>query len=326
MSYPQIYIAAIPETIAARRLLRSRVIELRSLFHNPHDPAPQLIILNIPIGSDALDLLLLRPNGLIAAMLYDWKLPIIAQSGLPWFEKHSGLPLSHADGRTPLQRVAALRDALWLRLSQLLQADEPQLRTIERMIAAVVVMPELHANSQVQLDIDDHRQRLKLLGLNELPGLASMISSSAAIREATLQAIAAECLQARLWHNGDSFQFELAAPRFQLRLLGDDLESCAALPLLEGENIIGRRRSTQAAEYRHSIADDLVSSDHAMIYCDEGDQLRLRDMSKNGTWITIPGQGERYIHHEEQALQVGMKLRVGITRMRLERIEAGSGV
>lgn len=320
MSYPHIYIAAIPETIAARRVLRSRVFELRGLLSNAHDTQPLLLILNIPAGKDSLDMLLVRPNVLVAAALYDWKQPIMAQSGMPWYEKHSGLPLSHADGRTPLQRVAALRDALWRQLSEGWRPGTPEGRLIERMIAAVVAVPELHADSQIRLEIDDHRQRLKLLGMNELPGLLAMIATDAQLSEQGLQSIARDYLHARLWHDGTGLLFELKPSRFHLRLLGDDMEAGAALPLIEGENMIGRRRATQPSEYRHSIADDLVSNDHALIYCDEGDQLRLRDISKNGTWLTLPEQGEEYIHHGERELRVGMRIRVGITRMRLERV------
>ncbi len=315
------YICHIPETIAARRLLRSRVLELHALFSTIRDMPSQFVVLNIPLGNDYLDVLLARQNVLIAASMYHWPEAITVQSGLPWRDKLSGTSLNLSDGSTPLHRVAALRHALCTRLSESWQQHELEGRALERMIAAVVATPELHPDSQVQFDIDDHRQRLKLLGLNELPGLAAMAGTSWQLNEEAMQSMITDQLHARLWHDGTALLFELLPPRFQLRLLGDDLESCAALPLLEGENIIGRRRTTQPAEYRHTIVDDLVSHDHALIYCDHGDQMRLRDMSKNGTWLATPGQGEEYVHHEERQLQVGMKIRVGITRMRVERVE-----
>lgn len=321
MSYPRIYICHIPETISARRLLRSRALELHTLLSNTRDTQSQLVVLNIPLGHEYLDVLLARQNVLIAANMYHWPQAIRVPQGMPWREKLSGAVLNLPDGHSPLQHVAALRNALRIALRQSWQQSEIEARALERMIGAVVAMPELHPDSEVQLDIDDHQQRLKLLGLNELPGLVAMAGASWQLSESALHSMIVEQLHARLWHDGSKLLFELVSPRFQLRLLGDDLESCAALPLLEGENIIGRRRATQASEYRHSIADDLVSNDHALIYCEDGDQLRLRDMSKNGTWLAIPGESEEYIHHQEHMLQVGMKIRVGITRMRVERIE-----
>ena len=321
MSYPRIYICDIPETISARRLLRSRALELHTLLSNTRDTQLQLVVLNIPLGHEHLDVLLARQNVLIAASMYHWPQAISIPYGMPWREKLSGTVLNLPDGRSPLQHVAALRNAMRISLKQSWQQTQIESQALECMIGAVVAIPELHPDSEVQLDINDHQQRLKLLGLNELPGLAAMAGASWQLTESTLQAMITEHLHARLWHDGTALLFELARPRFQLRLLGDDLESCAALPLLEGENIIGRRRAMQPSEYRHSIADDLVSNDHALIYCEDGDQLRLCDMSKNGTWLTIPGEREEYIHHQEHLLQVGMKIRVGITRMRLERVE-----
>jgi hypothetical protein len=48
--------------------------------------------------------------------------------------------------------------------------------------------------------------------------------------------------------------------------------------------------------------------------------VRLRDTSKNGTWVTPPGAAEQRVRGE-QAIGPGTLVRMGVTRMRLERVE-----
>ena len=99
MSYPRIYICDIPETISARRLLRSRALELHTLLSNTRDTQLQLVVLNIPLGHEHLDVLLARQNVLIAASMYHWPQAISIPYGMPWREKLSGTVLNLPDGR-----------------------------------------------------------------------------------------------------------------------------------------------------------------------------------------------------------------------------------
>src|SRR5262249_8072107 len=93
------------------------------------------------------------------------------------------------------------------------------------------------------------------------------------------------------------------------------------VPLMEGDNIAGRRRSIQRFERRITLTgDDLISSDHAHLFCGDGDLVILSDTSKNGTWVTPPRGAEEWLHSAERAIGLGLVLRMGITRMRLERI------
>ena len=56
------------------------------------------------------------------------------------------------------------------------------------------------------------------------------------------------------------------------------------------------------------------------LLCGDGDYVTLRDTSKNGTWVTPPGGAEERLHGVERAITLGAILRMGVTRMRLERI------
>ncbi len=190
----------------------------------------------------------------------------------------------------------------------------------DRTVGALIIAPSTHAESRVSLEIGDHRQQIKLLGLDELPALAGMLRLSVQLPEAAIQAIANELFSGRLWHDGARFLFDLAAPRFQLRLLGDDARPQKLLPLLEGENLLGRRRSSQHYEHRLTLSgDELISADHALITCGD-DWAALRDISKNGTWITPPGGAEERVRGE-RTIFPGTLLRMGMTRALLERVE-----
>ena len=102
-----------------------------------------------------------------------------------------------------------------------------------------------------------------------------------------MRRIVGELFAGRLWHDGERLLFELAPGRFQLRLLPEGDRAEAVLPLIEGENVVGRRKTPRRYERRVTLSgDDLVSSDHARIVCGDDDRVALRDTSKNGTWIT----------------------------------------
>ena len=129
---------------------------------------------------------------------------------------------------------------------------------------------------------------------------------------------------------GARFVFDLAPARFQIRALaglpgeaGPGARGERVLPLLEGENVLGRRRSAQKYEHRLTLSgDELISADHALLSYGDEDRVTLRDSSKNGTWITPPGGVEERLRGE-RTIVPGTLLRVGATRLRLERREEG---
>ncbi len=133
--------------------------------------------------------------------------------------------------------------------------------------------------------------------MDELAGLLAMAHIGTQLDEAAMRAIVGELFDGQLWHDGSRFLFELAPGRFQLRRLAEDGQAESILPLMEGETTIGRRRVAQAQEARITLADDdLISSDHVRLLCGDGDQVILRDTSKNGTWVARPGEPEQHIH------------------------------
>jgi hypothetical protein len=140
-----------------------------------------------------------------------------------------------------------------------------------------------------------------------------------------LHLIAFELFAGRLWHDGTKFLFDLAPARFRLRVLAAPTTQAGTrgeklLQLAEGENVAGRRRAAQKYEHRLALSgDELISADHALLICGD-DHITLRDTSKNGTWITLPGGSEERVRGE-RAIFPGTLLRMGQTQMRLERVE-----
>ncbi len=316
MPYPHIYIGTTPDTIDRRRAMRTLALDLRVRLRSQRDPAPVVALLHFPIeGAGIADLLIVRPNALVLAALrtYDGPLDI---SHHMWRDAHGQL-IREADGQTPLAEVGLQRDTLRARLLESLPTDSLTARAAQRLIAAVVCMPILHAESRVALDIEDHRAQRKVLGLDELPGLAIMAAGAARMTELDIQMLI-ERLGVQLWHDGTRLLFELATARHQLQILNADQAIRTTLPLIEGENIIGRRRTARPHEHRLTISgDDLVSSDHALLNCHEDGRVTLRDTSKNGTWVTLPGGPETFVHATERQLIPGTILRLGDTRMEL---------
>jgi hypothetical protein len=325
--YPQIYLGSTPDSSARRRALRAIALELRARIHAARATEPTTLLLHFRAGDGAaetIDLLLLRPNAVIVGAIRSYGGPIETLPGGQWRQRETGEPLHEQRDRTPIQHVRLQRDAVRARLAaaapQLLGVDE-QARPFERVIGALIIAPATHAESRVSLEIGDHRQQLKVLGLDELTALASMVRLGTQLPEPALRAIATEILGGRLWHDGTRFAFDLAAPRFQMRVLGDDARPEKLLTLIEGENVLGRRRSSQQHEHRLSLSgDELISGDHALIVCGDDDWVTLRDTSKNGTWITPPGGTEERVRGE-RTIFPGTLLRMGLTRARLERID-----
>ncbi|HEU5103322.1 MAG TPA: FHA domain-containing protein, partial [Roseiflexaceae bacterium] len=322
--YPQIYLGSTPNTSARRRALRALALELRARIHMARAADATTLLLHFRAGdgvAEAIDLLLLRPSAAIVGAVRSYGGPIETLPGGQWRRRDTGELLHEQRDRTPIQHVRLQRDAVRARLAvaapELLNEAEDA-RSFDRLIGALILAPATHPDSRVSLEIGDHRQQLKVLGLDELPALASMVRLGVQLPDSAVRAIASEIFAARLWHDGARFLFDLAEPRFQMRVLGDDTRSEKLLTLIEGENVLGRRRSAQQYEHRLSLSgDELISGDHALIVCGDDDWVTLRDTSKNGTWITPPGGTEERVRGE-RTIFPGTLLRMGMTRARLE--------
>jgi hypothetical protein len=323
--YPQIYLGHSPNTGSARRALRALALDLRARIHAARAAEPTTLLLHFSAAeaADAIDLLLLRPNVVIVGAVRAYGGPIETLPSGQWRDGASGTELREPRDRTPLQHVKAQRDAVRERLDQaaaLLLGAGAGKRPFERAIGALIFAPATHPESRISLDVGDHRQQLKVLGLDELPALAGMVRTNAALTDAAIRAIATEVFAGQLWHDGARFLLDLAPARFQLRVLADGGRAERQLPLIEGENVIGRRRAPQHFEHRLTLSgDELISADHALITCGDDDSVTLRDTSKNGIWITLPGGTEERVR-AERAITPGTLLRMGVTRVRLEKI------
>jgi hypothetical protein len=325
--YPQIYLGDTPTTSHQRRALRALALDTRAHIHATRATEPTTLLLHFRAAESTvpvIDMLLLRPNAAIVGAVRAYHGPIESLPGGLWRRRDTGEPLREERDRTPIQHVKLQRDAVRAQLDaavpRLLSAP-PDAHLFDRMVGALIIAPSTHAESRVSLEIGDHRQQIKLLGLDELPALAGMLRLGALLPEPAIRSIASELFGGRLWHDGVRFLFDLAAPRFQLRLLGDGARPEKLLPLIEGENLLGRRRSVQHYEHRLTLSgDELISADHALITCGDDDWAALRDISKNGTWITPPDGIEERVRGE-RTIFPGTLLRMGLTWARLERIE-----
>jgi FHA domain len=324
--YPQIYLGHIPAKPAERRALRALALDLRARVQAVRAPEPTTLLLRFAAGEGPaadIDLLLLRPQAAIVGALRTYRGPIVAGPGGPWSYCDTGEPIRELRGRTPTQHVKAQRDAVRERLDDTagqLLGLAPQAQPFERMVGALICVPATHPESRITLEVSEHRQQIKVLGLDELAQLATMLQIGAHLSDEAMQAIVSDLFAGRLWHDGQRFLFDLAPQRFQLRVLADGARGDKVLPLIEGENVIGRRRAPQKYEHRLTLSgDELISADHALLICGDDDRITLRDTSKNGTWITTPGAKEERVR-QELAIVPGTLLRMGMTRARLERV------
>jgi hypothetical protein len=324
--HPQIYLGHIPPTARERRGLRALALDLSGRIAAARAAEPTLLLLNFADAklTEMIDLLLLRPNAIMVGAIRGYRGPIEASPNGRWRDRATGDPIHDQRGRTPLQQVRAQRDAVrdQIRCSAERLTDAPPgAELFERTIGAVIFTPSTHPESRISLDVTDHRQWLKVLGLDELPALAAMIHTDPHLSEQAMRVIATEVFPGRLWYDGASFLFGLAPARFQLRPLGADERPELVLPLQEGETIVGRRRKAQQSEHRLTLeGDDLISSNHVQISYGDDEWVTLRDTSKNGTWITPPGGTEERARGE-RAIVPGTVLRMGVTRLRLERAD-----
>jgi hypothetical protein len=333
MAYPQIYIGTTPATAAERRALRARALALHAALRTSRAPTPTYLLLDFAAAQDGdlgaaappIELLLLHPNAAIVGAIRAFPGPIEVTPDGRWTLLATGAPIREGRGLAPLQVVRAQRDRVRDRLGHAaarLLGPEAGAQPFQRTIGALICAPTAHAESRISLDVDDHRQLLKVLGMDELAGLVAMAHSGTRLDEEVMRVIVGELFGGRLWHDGTRFLFELAPGHFQLRQLAEDGRAESVLPLAEGETVIGRRRVAQAHEPRITLADDdLISSDHVRLICDD-DRVTLRDTSKNGTWVARPGEPEQRIHKAETTIEPGALLRLGMTQMRLERVEA----
>ena len=340
MAYPQVYLGQIPGTAAGRIALRERALDLRAALRAGSRGRPELdhtyALLHFAAGAPSgepdaasmIELLLLRPNAVLVGVIRAYPGPIEVTPEGRWADLATGAAIRDEHGHAPLQVVRAQRDAVRAlldqhaeRLLEMATDSEVEAPSFARIAGALICAPATHPESRISLDVNDHRQQIKILGLDELAGLAAMLRTGVCLSEPAMRWIVGELFDGRRWLDGERMLFELAPSRFQLRILGDGARPETVVPLMEGENIAGRRRSAQRYERRITLSgDDLVSSDHARLLCGDGEQVTLRDTSKNGTWVAPPGGTEERLHGAERAITLGAILRMGVTRMRLERI------
>lgn len=294
---------------------------LRTLLRITDTQGPVLVVLQAPTGPDGegpADIVIVRQHALLVGILRDYRGPIRVSTEEAWLFQETGAPIQEAGGLTPLEFVQRQRDAICEELEPFLSPPPD----CTKLVAAVICAPALHPASLVSLDVDDHRRGLKVLGLDELPGLTTMLRASLQLTPEQIERIATEFFGARLWYDDTQTLFELTPAAFRLRVLEPRPGQAELLELVEGETIIGRRRTPRRDEPRISISsDDLISSDHAQLFCDDSDVVLVRDMSKNGTRLSIPGGEDLMLRSAERAVPPDTILTLGVTRLRLERTQ-----
>lgn len=323
----RIYIGRTPDTARERIALRERALTLvRGARQSPTE-GTCTIAFNIAAGADPplaqIDLLILRATAVIVGALRSYAGPIDAPPGGVWRDRASGQPILEEDGAHPLHRLRQQRDAVQMSLNAAaarLGVATADPHPFKQVIGVLVGVPALPADSHISLDVDDHRDHLKVCSFDELPGVAAMSHSNVSLPEEAIHTIAGSLFGGRLWYD-DRFLFELAPPRFQLSIRPSG-SAPVSVPLYEGETIIGRRRSPKGNERRIPVLnDDLVSSDHLYIVCgDDVQTVAIRDASKNGTWVTQPDGPAEHLRNAACTIPVGTRLRIGTTDLILERV------
>lgn len=312
--YPLIYVGQTPETPPARRMLRERALDLHTRLRQMADPAALLLNAAPAPGEPPLDLLLLRDGLALAGSFYEGGEAVDVQADGQWVRRESRARLRGPRGETPLEALRRARDLARAGLEPLL--PEQPASPPWRMVGALIFTPSTPPDAQIALDVDDHRQQLKVLGLDELPALAALLRNGPTLDETALRTTM-QALGGLLWHDGTRLLFELAYAPLRLRLL--DTPGQPTMALIEGANLIGRRAVPLRYEYRLSIpGDDLMSNDHAVLVCTLDGRSVLRDTSTNGTWITPPGATEERVHRTDRELRPGTLLRMGMTQLMLE--------
>jgi hypothetical protein len=317
MAHPQIYLGQIPATPPARRLLREQALKLAALFSRPAlDPTALLLHVQPPDANHPADLLLLRPHAALVGVIKEADGPIMTDAAGRWLHAGRDEPLRGPGGEPLLAWIKQLRE------SAMAPLERATAQSFARMIGALIVAPTTHPESQIALDIDDHRQQIKALGFDELPALAAMAQTGIRLDSAALADLMTDVFGAQLWYDGERLLFEISQSALRLRVLGHGDAAQRTWPLLEGANFVGRRQTPHRYEYRVTLSgDDLMSNDHALIVVADDGRVVVRDTSTNGTWIAVPGEPERRLHRAERPVAPGTVMRMGATRMLLERAE-----
>lgn len=325
---PQIYVGRTPDTARERIVLRERALRLAHAIQRSPTEGLCAVVFNIAAGANPplaqIDLLVLRATAVIVGALRTYAGPIDAPPGGVWRDRASGQPILEDDGAHPLHRLRQQRDAVQTSLNAAaarlgIATADPH--PFKHVIGLIIGVPALPADSRISLDVDDHRDHLKVCSFDELPGVAAMSHSGVALSDEAIRAIAMHLFGGRLWFDNNRFLFELAPPRFQLSIHAPGSAS-SSVPLYEGETIVGRRKSPKEYERRIPICnDELVSSDHLHIICgDEPNSIVIRDASKNGTWVTPPDGPAEHLRNTERIIPAGTRLRLGMTDIILERV------
>ncbi|MBO9325406.1 MAG: FHA domain-containing protein [Roseiflexus sp.] len=325
---PRIYVGHTPDTTGERILLRERALTLANVIRRSPTEGICAIAFNVTVGTESpltgIDLIAMRTTAVIVGALRAFAGPIEALPGGVWRDRASGQPILEADGSHPLHRIRVQRDAVQMSLNAAaarLGLDPADPRPFRRVIGAIVGVPAIPSDSRISLDVDDHRDHLKVCSFEELPGVAALAHSGVTLSTEDIHTIIANLFGCQLWYDDGQLLFELAPPRFQLRIMAPGRAPVTAL-LYEGETVVGRRQSAQGTERRITLYnDELVSSDHLHIVCrDDPTGVIIRDTSKNGVWITLPDRSIEHIRHTERIIPVGTRLRLGMTDIILEHV------
>lgn len=325
---PRIYVGRTPDTARERIALRQHALMLVHTARQSSTGGTCAFVFNIAAGVDPplaqIDLLAVRVESVIVGALRSYTGPIDAPPGGIWRDRTSGRPILEEDGAHPLHRLRLQRDAVQMSLNAAaarlgITGNDP--RPFKKVIGILVAVPALPPDSRISLDIDDHRDHLKVCNFDELAGVLSMVHSGVTLPDEAIDAIAAGLFGSRLWYHNDCFLFELAPPRFQVHIHTPECRA-VTVPLYEGETIVGRRPSPQGNERRIPISgDELVSSDHLhIVYDDESNGVTIRDTSKNGTWVVLPDGPADHLRNAERTIPAGTRLKLGATDMILERL------
>jgi hypothetical protein len=321
--YPKIYLGQTPATAHGRRALRLRALDLHARLSQLDESAPSYALLNFqPSPNDEtsiVDVLLLRPKAVLVGILKEYDGPIDVRANGQWVMHSSGAQIRGPSGETPLEQIKRSRDHVRAKIEQTSASTSSALaERLGTLIGALICTPKTHPETRVNLDIEDHRQRIKVLGLDELRPLLAMLQAGAQLAEDDMRLVAQEVFQGRLWHDGKQLLFELGLASYHMRVLASD-GGTAVLPLLEGASVIGRRAAPIQHEYRITLTgDDSVSNDHAIIVCGTDNRVLLRDTSTNGSWVQAPDGPEIRVHHAERSIVPGSIIRMGETRLVLE--------
>jgi hypothetical protein len=316
------YIGELPNDALARRELRDRGLQLLDGLRQAEslDSAVAIWAARIAPSEPLIDLLLITPQAALVGLLLPGTSPIDMLNDGRWVVRATNEELRNTTGEAPIEQVRRRREAVVRFFSEL--PDLASEALLPRLTAALIFVPAAHRDSRIRLDIEEHRQQIKLVGLDEVAALMSMLQSNSRLPETLLDELATKHGAARLWHTGQQTVFEPADAGWRVQVLPSQFAENRRLTLLLGDNIIGRRRTPREQEYRLLPAhDDLMSNDHAVITCLDEQQIWLRDTSTNGTLVTPPNGPEFRLHRGERQLLAGTILKMGETRMALERAD-----